>query len=592
LRRRVFLATDSTVANESATPPAAGSLASALMEPKDVPLVLPRRAARENLPRSVAPVAPIATHEAPAPRARSIAISTQVMAIVGDTAAGILLSQLIYWTRRGVDAIERDGWIFKTAAEWQHETGMSWKVQQRARALLCQMGLIQERLRSTPARLEFRLEIRALGHRLAQRTDIEIADAEASAFMDLDASIVERLIGRSYLFHSALARAFPVHTAMMCSRLMATTRGPWLAPAGTEQSAGTRRLTPFVAMHREGWHLETGLTRDQWQTARRNLHAAGVLVEKHHNYPRRIDLAVDLILLADVLRQGRRGTSAEHTGDTGNTGNTGNTGHTARTQLPIGEAGLDRAKLVGGIGHRPIPPSQSPDPAFSDRPIQPLSITQSRLYKGIDDIPIQPPRQNAGALHARGPQRRPRFAAFGWGGGGSARGYAVPIHAFGEGRYPEPSLQAEAPTVATAQAAPPGMDAVAQGTLVWPEFFTDGDRQNAARHLAGLDRAIQQQVLDEMAWQHKNGKAVRSPVALVRVLCRHVRAGTFTVDGAHRVAVERQRDEQREAERRKVESFSSGSALLARLPPKESTLAPEFRDRLNRIKGGLKAGGA
>jgi hypothetical protein len=62
---------------------------------------------------------------------RSIAVSLNVMALVDDAAAGILLSQLIYWTRRGVDVLDRDGWVHKTATEWEHETGMSWKVQRR-----------------------------------------------------------------------------------------------------------------------------------------------------------------------------------------------------------------------------------------------------------------------------------------------------------------------------------------------------------------------------------------------------------------------------------------------------------------------------
>jgi hypothetical protein len=91
-----------------------------------------------------------------------IAISARVMAVVGDVAAGVLLSQLIYGTRRGSTALQRDGWIFKSTKDWQRETGMTWKVQRRARAHLLELGLIEERLQTMPARLEFRLQVNRL----------------------------------------------------------------------------------------------------------------------------------------------------------------------------------------------------------------------------------------------------------------------------------------------------------------------------------------------------------------------------------------------------------------------------------------------
>jgi hypothetical protein len=51
---------------------------------------------------------------------------------------------------------------------------------------------------------------------------------------------------------------------------------------------------------------------------------------------------------------------------------------------------------------------------------------------------------------------------------------------------------------------------------------------------------MQQLVLDEMAWQQAH-KAVRSPVALLRTLCRKAMAGEFAADGAHRISSARHR---------------------------------------------------
>jgi hypothetical protein len=82
--------------------------------------------------------------------------------------------------------------------------------------------------------------------------------------------------------------------------------------------------------------------------------------------------------------------------------------------------------------------------------------------------------------------------------------------------------------------------APAQAQPIWPDLFSEGDRRQAEGHLARLNWADQQQVLDEIAWQHETGKPVRSPVALLRTLCCKVLAGEFSPDGAHRVAAGRE----------------------------------------------------
>jgi hypothetical protein len=70
----------------------------------------------------------------------SIAVSCRVAALVDDTTGAVLLSQLIYWSRRGRDMVEREGWVYKTAREWEMETGLTWKMQRRARRILLDLG--------------------------------------------------------------------------------------------------------------------------------------------------------------------------------------------------------------------------------------------------------------------------------------------------------------------------------------------------------------------------------------------------------------------------------------------------------------------
>ena len=492
---------------------------------------------------------------------RSIAVSLNVMALVDDAAAGILLSQLIYWTRRGVDVLDRDGWVHKTATEWEHETGMSWKVQRRARANLEKLGLLEERKRTMPARLEFRLKLAALGQLLAQRSDVEIGVLDLATFTSMEAPLVERLLGRGFLYRSALARVFPVHSAMMCSRLLAGLKLP--TPGEPAARLGPGRL---VAMHREQWRRETGLSRDQWQTARRNLLDAQVLVERKHNFPRRVDLAVDLDGLARAMAQD--------------------------SKLRFGEAGLDRAKQVGGIGHHPIPPnlSQQPsaeslDPADKDRPIQPLVIAQSRLYYRVDDLDdpqLHPPRGNAA--------RNGGFGSFGSSGGGWAgSGYSELKIAFGlvdapgphgqKTGWPDQTAVSQPPTQAAvlpAEAAPP---AVALGTLVWPKCFTEEDRDQAGRHMAGLDRAKQQELLDEIDWLHRGDKPVRSPVALTRTLVKRIVSNSFVPEGAHRVAAAR-----RQAAEEEQRLLAEAAARAEPAPRPREPLTPEAEAARQRLK--------
>lgn len=507
-------------------------------------------------------------------RSRSIAIATRVMSIVGDTAAGVLLSQLIYWTRRGVDVTERDGWIYKTAHDWEQETGMSWKVQRRARSILLAMGVIEERKQQMPARLEFRLKLRTLVPMLAQRADVVMDGMDLGQFRDTHSDVTDNLIGRAFLFHGSLARVFPVHSAMMCSRLLAPARLPSMEPQALMQAAARSQggLTRLTLLQRDDWRAETGLTRDQWQTARRNLRDAGVLVERRHNFPRRVDLAVDMRALAELLRQSAARSAQRHLNlDLDDSADLGDA-----VSVQTHPYRLDRAKQAGGFGQYPIPPSQLPNSADTDRPIQPTVIAQSDLYPLELQGSLHPPRQQTLARTALDSSFPPSLATV-WGGGGV---YGVIKVAKVEYRPLGPSAGA------ALEAKPPAEHgAVPLTSLVWPRLFAEADKGHAIRHLAGLDQAIQQSVLDEIDWIRQGGKEVRSPVALVRTLVKRAKTGEFVPDGAHRVAAGRQAAEA-EAHRLRDE------AAKRELPPAaHEPLSPETqaaRERLRNLSAEFK----
>jgi len=467
----------------------------------------------------------------------SIAVASRVVELVDDTCSAVLLSQLIYWTRRGRDVLERDGWVHKSAREWEVETGLSWKMQRRARKILVDIGLLEERLQAMPASLAFRLNLRAFVPLMAERSEIEMPSIDLSWFADRDSPILGRLLGRSFLFHTALTAHMSVPAAMMASRLL----------SAQGDSRGRPARLKYVQLSREAWRRETGLTRHQWQTARRDLMALGLLLERRHNFPRRVDLSIDPAATAPLLAA-----SPIASIDAAMATQLGAVG--ARP-----EAGSVRAKQTCGFAHPPKRPAASPEPAERRRPNRPTAIDHSGLYLHESlQLQLQPqphPQPNArgGAVDWSSPQ---------WGCGGWQAGW--PDQA-GSGR-PLTSCRVEV-----------GLE---KPGLVWPSHFDahGGDREAAARHLSGLDHETQQTILDEVAWRASQG-TVRSPVGLVRTLCRKAAAGEFAADGAHRIASARRKRDQVPLEPAAQPDATAGCAPSAEVRAKFDALRQELKRR-------------
>ena len=84
---------------------------------------------------------------------------------IGITGA-LLLSQAIYWSKRTKDT---QGWFYKTADEWQEETGMTRNEQETARKKLRELGILEEKRAGLPAKLYYRINAYKLGELLTSR---------------------------------------------------------------------------------------------------------------------------------------------------------------------------------------------------------------------------------------------------------------------------------------------------------------------------------------------------------------------------------------------------------------------------------------
>jgi hypothetical protein len=76
---------------------------------------------------------------------------------------GVLLSQLLYWHGKGKN---KAGWVYKTAADIQAETGLTRSNQETAIAKLRKLNIIDYKLAQTPAKRHFKVNLEVLNRLL------------------------------------------------------------------------------------------------------------------------------------------------------------------------------------------------------------------------------------------------------------------------------------------------------------------------------------------------------------------------------------------------------------------------------------------
>ena len=217
---------------------------------------------------------------------RPIAFHRRLFELTDNVKAALLLSQSIYWTRRGRDIAEKGGWFHKTTEQWAWETGLSPKEQSNARDALKVLALVDERRMGLPARLHFRVNMERLASRLAER----IAVYPRSANWE-DMSMVAEMLGPSVTYHRALVDiAGGVHAGLMLSRALYLTR-----------LQHRRQHDGWICNSAARWSEEIGLTRREQETARRDLARAGVWEEALRGMPPSLAGRVRLDRLLSLL---------------------------------------------------------------------------------------------------------------------------------------------------------------------------------------------------------------------------------------------------------------------------------------------------
>lgn len=99
---------------------------------------------------------------------RPIAYHAVLAKAVGSATAGILISQLLYWTPRSQD---KEGWIYKTQKDIYEETALTRREQESARRMLRAARVLEEKRAGVPSRLYFRVDMEYLTRLLSQGGD-------------------------------------------------------------------------------------------------------------------------------------------------------------------------------------------------------------------------------------------------------------------------------------------------------------------------------------------------------------------------------------------------------------------------------------
>lgn len=113
---------------------------------------------------------------------RPIAFNRAYVRIGCGINGALMLSQLVYWSKRSNDP---DLWIYKTHAQWTEETGLTRREQEFARKTLKELGFITEIKKGVPCKIYFKVEHENLYKSLLETTEsLAPSQLHESAILD------------------------------------------------------------------------------------------------------------------------------------------------------------------------------------------------------------------------------------------------------------------------------------------------------------------------------------------------------------------------------------------------------------------------
>lgn len=489
---------------------------------------------------------------------RPIAFGTRLARITGHPKDAMLLSQLVYWTRRGRDVGSNGGWVHKTREHWFAETGLSREEQENARRRLRDRNLVMEWRGGRPACLHYRLDVQAMSTAVRASCRMVGPLPVSIEAIRTDEGALQELLGPTVAFRRVFVDLVGnVNAALLLSRMVqlqrreADQQATWFTQSGLE------------------WQRSLGLNRVQQENARRRLVRQGLIRElTRPNTGKRVFTQINATELRHQLerlvsRVDVRDRLATRKALIARSAREGNATRGAEASIAVTPGNSPSGVMhIPGVG-APVafgnPPTQSPQPGQeSGMQLRSESLMRYRWRQTYGS--------NARA-YTRITYSTTTTTAF---ASGSGRACRVVV---GTMRYADLAAG----------------DASGDG-LVWPAMLHAAERPLVATHLARVPVRDRQVLLDEMAACHRH-RPVQSPVAYIAGLARRCLAGDFVPARAHleRAARERARADEGAVTARcdhHCDHDGSGSG-----PGRPRASTPETaRLHLAAIRAGLKQG--
>ncbi|WP_274572456.1 hypothetical protein [Neisseria leonii] len=201
---------------------------------------------------------------------RTIAVYRSLVDLTGSLKTAVMLSQLIYWTRVGTHTAENGGWIYKTAAEWEAETGLTKREQGTCKNRLYTLNLIETNRNRMGGSLAYKVNLDELARAVARQNGWENAGTGLNIheLKNQSSPLLRRYFSRRIAYHRDLVTLTGcIHTAIMLSYMM--------REAVNYCSQSQNRQRAFSSHTIPEWQRLICLSYKNQRTARNRLKEAG-----------------------------------------------------------------------------------------------------------------------------------------------------------------------------------------------------------------------------------------------------------------------------------------------------------------------------
>jgi hypothetical protein len=225
--------------------------------------------------------------------------------VLGNYKCALMLGHALYWTRTWLlKNPQREGWFYKTAAQWEEDIGLTAKEQKTARETLLKQGVWLESLRGNPAQLHFKVKMDGL----AELLNLPKVPGSETPFDDWEA--LARRLAQPLSFHKSLAEMCggSMSQGLVLSHYLVELRQATLAHRVSEQGFFE---TQVKTGHIHTARLELGLGSKVYRNAREGLIKAGWLQNAWTRDRKRLLSRINLQGVMSCLRTQRGATVLE-----------------------------------------------------------------------------------------------------------------------------------------------------------------------------------------------------------------------------------------------------------------------------------------